>query len=182
MKKNFVLFGLLAFVLSAQLFAADVKAGSVKAPGKGKVILVGRVSLKKDFDFKARALALGYGEKAASTPVKYCIGDASVGTQSYELSEPFYYTVKVEKDGTVKLPYFHVVVAGYEYFRLPCAAKVTVPEGSSYVYVGNFEYDLDYALRVAGFKHYDEFDKAEEWINTATGKECNLIRAEFEFE
>ncbi len=186
MKKSFVLFGLLALMLSSNLYAKDLKEGSVKAPGKGKVVLVGRLSLKKEIDFKSYLLAIGYSEKNAEANPTYCIGQPSIGigNTAFDLSEPFYYTASVEKDGSVIIPYFHIFVAGsaYDFFRLPCGVKVNVPEGASYVYVGNFQYDLDYAFRPVSFKHLDEFDSAEKALNRATGKTCDLVRGEVEIK
>lgn len=184
MKKLLAVFTLLVCSLSFSVFAADVKAGSVKAPGKGKVVIVGRPSFKTPVNYDEYATILGISEKQKSKGIKYSVGNYEDGfIAMYDMEEPFYYTAKVEKDGTVTLPYFQVCLYQntYMFFRLPLQVKIRIPEGSSYVYVGNFEYDLDYALQVKGFKHYDEFDKAEEWINRATGKECDLWRGELEF-
>jgi len=59
--------------------------------------------------------------------------------------------------------------------------KIVIPEGAQFVYIGNFEYDLDYALRIKGFQHYDEYEKAKKWINRAVGKDVTLVRGELNF-
>lgn len=48
-------------------------------------------------------------------------------------------------------------------------------------YIGTFEYDLDYALRVIGFNHYDEYSTAQKELNEALGYNATLYRAELNF-
>ena len=47
-------------------------------------------------------------------------------------------------------------------FTLPINADVIIPEGAKYVYVGTFEYELDYALRPISVRIIDEYDEALE--------------------
>ena len=144
---------------AAAVFAADVKEKSVKIPGGNKVVLVGRISFKTPIDI---------GESLK--PV-------------WEFEEPFYYTAKINADGTVTLDYARCRLFGvYQcFFDVPLFVKVAVPEGAQFVYIGNFEYDLDYALRIKGLQHYDEYEKAKKWINRAVGKEVKLVRGELNF-
>lgn len=181
MKKVFAVFALLACVCTANLFAQEIKAGSVKAPGKGKVVIVVRASFKNAPDLDSYKTILKYSDKVKAKDTYYNID----GTNQHAVMEaPLFFTAKVEKDGTVNLGYFKFMLCGnyYDAFTLPLGVTVHVPEGASYVYIGNFNYDVDYALRVKGFAHYDEFDKAQKWINTAVGTNCDLVRAEIEFK
>ena len=70
-----------------------------------------------------------------------------------------------------------VCVVGYKKEDL---IKV-LPEDVKYVYIGNFEYDLDYALRVVEFNHYDEYSLAQKELNRAMGKEVDLVRGRISF-
>lgn len=179
-----VLFCLSAF-FSAAYAGEDVKAGSVKEPSGKNVILVGRITFKTPIDLEARKNAFinykpTYMPGISETRHFFSIGEITIGTKLWDLEQPFYYTAKVGKDGTARIEFARCCLWGnmYHYFDLPIYVKVAVPEGAKYVYVGNFQYDLDYALRIQGFKHLDEFDDAKKWINRATGKEVELVRGE----
>lgn len=67
-------------------------------------------------------------------------------------------------------------------FEIPVNVTITIPEDAKYVYIGNFEYDLDYALRVVGFKHYDEYSEAQKELNEALGSNATLYKAELKFK
>lgn len=169
------------------IYADDVEAGSVKEPGKNKVVLVGRVSFKTPIDIEARREALGKADgamiKIGYKGYKNIYGFNESGSQTWELEEPFYSTMKLEKDETVSINSVSCILFGNPYasFTLPMGVKIAIPEGAKYVYVGDFEYDLDYALRVVGFKHIDEYDAARKQINRAVGKEVELVRGELTF-
>lgn len=188
MKLNKIVLSIIAALLCfAAVYADDIEAGSIKEPGKNKVVLIGRVSFKTPIDIEARRATMGGDIKAIRIGNKekknlYTIKDAGL-LQAWELEEPFYYTEKVEKDGTVTIRYSRCTLFGnpYVYFDLPMGVKVAIPEEAKYVYVGNFEYDLDYALRIVGFNHIDEFDLAQKQINRATGKDVELVRGELTF-
>ncbi len=179
------------FLCAAVVSADDVKAGSIKVPGGNKVILVGRISFKSPIDVDARKDTFTAMRKntinigVSKDKNCYSIGEPSLGSlgEIWELGETFYYTAKPEKDGTVTLDTARGFLFGltYNYFILPMQAKIVIPEGAKFVYVGDFQYDLDYALRVTGFKHFDEFDDAQKLINRATGKEVELVRGELNF-
>jgi len=193
MKRNkfitVILFSLLLCISAVS--ADDVKAGSIKVPAGNKVILVGRISFKNPIDFAARKDALAAEQKGTiSIGVSkdknyYVIGKPSISTmgEMWELGEMFYFSAKPDKDGTITLDTARGILFGFawNYFLLPMQVKISVPEGAKFVYVGNFQYDLDYALRVKGFKHFDEFDDAQKLINRATGKNVELMRGELNF-
>lgn len=174
---------LILFFTSTFFYAKDVKEGSVKKPGRNKVVLVGRVSYKTPLDFSdyAKSFDSAYDRKnVKSKPHVYCINDTK---ETWEIEEPFYYTTKVMINGKASIEYSSTSIFGnpIAYFELPMKVRVKVPKDAKFVYIGNFQYELDYALRVVGFNHYDEFDKAQEQINRATGKEVELVRGELEF-
>lgn len=188
MKVNKILLSVIVALLCiTAVYADDVKEGSVKEPGKNKVVLVGRVSFKTPIDIEARREEYGKGMEGIKIGYKgdkhiYNIKEAGF-FKSWELEEPFYYTEKIEKDSTITMTEVRCVLFGnpYAFFYLPMNVKIAIPEGAKYVYVGDFEYDLDYALRVVGFKHIDEYDAARKQINRAVGKEVELVRGELTF-
>ncbi len=179
------------FLCISVVSADDVKAGSIKIPSGNKVILVGRISFKNPVDFASRKDALAAAQKGTiSIGVSkdknyYVIGKPSISTmgEMWELGETFYFSAKPDKDGTITLETARGILFGFawNYFILPMQVKISVPEGAKFVYVGDFQYDLDYALRVTGFKHLDEFDDAQKLINRATGKNVELMRGELNF-
>lgn len=65
-------------------------------------------------------------------------------------------------------------------FFLPLDIKIKIPQDTQYVYLGTFEYTLDYELMPTNIKSYDEFDQAKKQIKRATGKDVDLIRVELE--
>jgi len=171
--------------------AADIKEGSIKTPSGNKVILVGKISFKEPIDLAARKNALSEPLKnvinigADKDKNYYTIGEPSFADigEIWELGESFYYTAKPDKNGIVTIDSFHCSLFGspWNYFILPAQVKIVIPEGAKFVYVGDFQYDLDYALRVTGLKHFDEFDDAQKLINRATGKNVDLMRGELNF-
>lgn len=186
MKKLFALMSVLFLALA--LYAEDVAPGSVEKPIKGTVVLVGRVTFKNKIDVSEQVLALGGKQRDIDNgTIKYTPCDKfnimNVSNGNWELEEPFYWTVRVDDDGTVTIPCFHFVPYNYSsaFFRMPLGVKIHIPEEASYVYIGNFQYDVDYALRVLDYNHYDEYDEAQEWINRATGNKVELYRGELEY-
>ena len=155
-------------------------------------VLVGKVSLKKPIDLEARrepfkemkALQIGFKEDNL-----YSLGETFIGERfpenKPEYGETFFYVAKKEKDNTFVIDYFigriFATVNPDFKFALPAKVKITIPEDAQYVYIGNFQYELDYALRTVGFKHIDEYSQAQKELNLATGKKSELYRAEIEF-
>ena len=102
-----------------------------------------------------------------------------------DFGETFFLVVKKDKSGTY---YIKNVIGSiwatlnpWYKFALPANVKITIPEDAQYVYIGNFQYELDYALRTVGFKHIDEYSQAQKELNLATGKKSELYRAEIQF-
>ena len=190
-KKFFVV--LLTFICLVSFVSAETIAdGSLKEPNSKRVVLVGKVSLKKPIDLEARREAFNE-MKALQVGIKqdnfYTLGETFLGEKNPEnkpeYGETFFYVAKKEKDNTVFIDYFigrifATVNIDFK-FALPANVKITIPEDAQYVYIGNFQYELDYALRTVGFKHIDEYSQAQKELNLATGKKSELYRAEIEF-
>lgn len=191
--------------------AEKIEAGSLKNPNGKNVILVGKVSLKTPINIEARRGTFkktlnSHGKFKDDT--YYYIGDGvqaenkpMVGESGYSrklLKEMFnpepknkpafgetFFTEVRSKEGSFTINYFMGALfpnlSKWYIFEMPANVTITIPEGVEYVYVGNFEYDLDYALRVVGFNHYDEYESAQEELNKATGKNVQLYKAELTF-
>ena len=168
--------------------AEKMKDGSLKEPNDKRVVLVGKVSVKNPINLEARKEAFGTQKilqiGQAKNETGYYIGENIVPENAAEFGETFFTIVK-NKGGKYTIPYFTGMILPYIsswfQFALPANVTITIPEGAKYVYIGNFEYDLDYALRVVGFNHYDEYTTAQEELNKALGKKVDLYRAELNF-
>ena len=188
--KKFIICLLMFVCLFSFLNGETIKDGSLKAPGSKKVILVGKVSLKNPIDLEARREAFKTQSilQIMSTPDNfYVVNDKFLSMENWaDYGETFFFETKLEKDNTFNLEYFTGAIFartnGYFQFLIPASVTVHVPEDAKYVYIGNFEYELDHALRVVGFNHYDEYSKAQEEVNRATGKTVELVRAGLSFE
>ena len=168
--------------------AKTIEAGSLKEPNDKRVVLVVKVSLKNPINLEARREA--FKEMKAiqigtfSEETIYCIGENVQAENLPAFGETFFTIVK-NKDGKYTIPCFTGTIFPdinvWFKFLLPSNVTITIPEDAKYVYIGNFEYDLDYALRPVGFKHYDEYSAAQQELNKATGKKEKLYRAELKF-
>jgi len=188
--KRFFTLGIIFLCLFSFVNAETMKEGSLKEPNEKRIILVGKVSLKNPIDLKAREAAFcSKGMKALQIGMKqdnfYIINDDNYPENAPDFGETFFYVVKKNKDNTYYInnftgSIFSTINPWYK-FALPAGVKIVVPEDVKYVYIGNFEYDLDYALRVVEFNHYDEYSLAQKELNRAMGKEVDLVRGRISF-
>lgn len=162
-----------------------------KAPKKGHVLVVGSVSYKKPIDIKAREeafaekklLKIGKTYDFSMTPdfSNKLFDTVAEGYEGY-----FYQEMKLPKDGKLYLNHITVTLFGnvnpWFQFRLPGGVSIAVPEDAEYVYIGNFEYELDYALRTVGFRHLDDFDATKKHLSREIGTEIDLYRAALDFD
>lgn len=169
--------------------AEKIEAGSLKEPNDKRVVLVGKVSVKNPINIEARREA--FNEQSAIQIDKfkdetfYLLGENVYSENRPAFGDTFFSIVK-NKEGQYTIPYFTGIILPHvnSWFRfaLPVNVTITIPEDAKYVYIGNFEYDLDYALRVVGFKHYDEYSEAQKELNEALGSKATLYRAELKFK
>ncbi len=186
-------------VLAIAFFAAAAFASGNERPSepkKGRVLIIGSLSYKTPIDIKAREaefsehrnFGAAYGTTAQTkndffiepTFQEKCYNQISYGMEGY-----FYTEVKVPKDGKIHMEDFEVGMFckknPWHKFALPATFTASIPDDAVYVYIGDFEYDLDYALRVVGFNHYDKFDSAKKQISRDMGADIDLYRANLEF-
>lgn len=169
--------------------AVELEDGTLKKPGRNKVILVGKVSLKNPIDYAAREPAFKTMKVDWLFPPKnrdfYYTVKGFDFENNPDFEQTFFAEAKIQKDGTVRIEEFMAWIFGHTndnfWFLLPAMVDITVPEGAQYVYVGNFQYDLDYALRPIDFNHLDEFSAAQSELNRALGTKGDLYRGEIKF-
>lgn len=186
-KKFFSLFICLICTISFAN-AEKIEAGSLKEPNDKKIVLIGKVSVKKPIDIEARREAFSEMKIKQKDKSKddtfYFIGEKTYPENAPAFGETFFAIIKY-KDGKYTIPYFTGTILPHinEWFRFALPANVTViiPEDAKYVYIGNFEYELDYALRVIGFKHYDEYTSAQKELDKALDSKATMYRAELKF-
>lgn len=180
--------GLLALGCSL-VCAVEIEEGTLKKPGRNKVVLVGKVSLKNPIDYAARepafkAMKIDWLFPPKNRDFYYTVKGFDFENNP-DFGQTFFAEAKVQKDGTVRIEEFMAWIFGHTndnfWFRLPAMVDITVPEGAQYVYVGNFQYDLDYALRSIDLQHLDEFSSAQEELNRALGEKGDLYRGELKF-
>ncbi|MCR5612862.1 hypothetical protein [Treponema sp.] len=185
-KNNFLVAIFVASLCFTNLFAQEVKPRSVDAPDKNEVVLVGRLIYKGN-TYKEERKPVDVSIIVIEPDAFALISGPSGGLHPWtknKVGKPFFFYAKPNKESKkVRLETFAVAL-----FKnspcgivLPIMANVIIPEGAKYVYIGTFEYELDYAFRVKNVKRYDEYNDACEWIKIATGNDnVELIRAELE--
>ncbi len=170
-------------------FAAD--ASKPVEPKKGRVLVVGQIKYKTPIDLEARKEAFA-GKKNLQVGVfkdNWCQPDFSekIMDAAVPYLEGYFYTeLKPSKAGTVHLNHFTSGIYGkvnyWFQYQLPCGATINVPDDAVYLYIGTFEYDLDYALRIVGFRHLDNYDTAKKDLCRQLGKDVELYRGAITFD
>jgi len=190
LKNKFKAVAVIALMVITSVFAEDVY--KVKEPKRGHVLVIGKVTYKKPINLEAREN--NFREYKGSLYSFGKIKDFSLssninntdGAITDSIDGYFYQEIKVPKDG--KLHLNHITVSMFRksnswfQFNLPADATINVPDDAVYVYIGTFEYDLDYALRTVGFRHLDEYEEAEKNLSRDLGKKIELYRAAISFD
>lgn len=180
---------LLMILCSGSLYAA--KAKNHAEPKRGKILVIGKIAYSQPIDTAAREEAFTAGTKWQPGKEKDFWHKAnfkeSSNTETTEgLDGYFYAELKPSKDGTVHLNSFSVAmfssVNWYNQFNLPGEVTINVPDDAVYLYIGTFEYELDYALRTVGFRHLDEYERAQKDLSREIGKEIELYRGVLTFD
>ena len=182
---------LTVLILFSAVALVSAEGYKPKAPKKGHVLVVGSVSYKKPIDIEARREGFGANknlqigktyEFSKKADFKNKVFDnVSEGVDGY-----FFQEIKVPKDGKLYLNHIDVTLFGninmWYQFRLPGGVSISVPDEAVYVYIGNFEYDLDYALRTVGFRHLDDYEATKKYLSREIGEDIDLYRAALDFD
>ncbi|SEP69459.1 hypothetical protein SAMN04487977_101139 [Treponema bryantii] len=170
-------------------FAAD--ASKPVEPKKGRVLVVGQLKYKHPIDLEARkeAFTAKKNLQVGSFMDNWFQPDFSEKLMDAGLPylEGYFYTeLKPSKKGTVHLNNFTAGIYGkvntWFRYELPGGVTINVPDDAVYLYIGTFEYDLDYALRVVGFQHLDNYDNAKKELCRQLGKDVELYRGVITFD
>lgn len=188
MEKKNKLFLAFSFVLAAcslSVFAKDPEV--IPMPKRNEVVIIARaiVSNPIDIDSRRKGFKIEEGsENDVKTIKNFVLVDGSgLSSTSYsadDLGQPTFGYAKVnQKTHTVIVKSFKCIMFGKYAFYLPIFAEVTVPEGEQFVYIGSFQYTLDYALRITDARRFDEYDNACKWVKEAFGKDdIEVVRGE----
>ncbi len=187
--------------ITAFLFVMILCAGSVFASDGTKpfvpkyntrVLVVGQIKYKTPIDLEARKEGFAGKKKIQEDLFKdnWCqpnFSEKKLDIIELPYMEGYFYTDLMPSKG--RLLHLNYFTAGifkkinrWYQFQLPCKATIKVPEDAVYLYIGTFEYDLDYALRVVGFRHLDDYDNAKKELCSQLGQDVELYRGEITFE
>ena len=184
---TFIILSLLA------LTSAAAEGYKPKAPKKGNVLVMGKLAYKKPIDIAGREEAFrkfGFGGKTDGEAKDFSIipdfSNKLFDNVSNELEGYFYQEIKVPKDGKLHLNSIQVNLFTHSSkwfaFKLPVDVTINVPDDAVYVYIGTFQYDLDYALRIKGFLHLDEYEQAKKTLSRELGFTPEFYRAALVFD
>ncbi len=196
MKKK-ILFLLLVF--SVFLCFGESKTKDRLTPGRGEVVIVGKltvhVSNEKYFEFFAKT----WGVTDLTKQDSYVIFDDSYEDSfnkdflnededsddaEYDVcsaNEFFVSKRKVKRNElTATTPVLWCFCSDDEFqVFLPLYFKAAIPKSEQYIYVGNFDYYLDGAsFSTTRIEVSDNFDEAKSFLETKYGREINLCRVE----
>lgn len=179
------------FAILAAHTAFAQESVQVSEPKKSHVLVVGRLAYKKPIDLASRKEAFEEHKRASvgNSWDSFFITEYDGGkqTSAAPYTEGYFFSeLKPNKNGTVSLDSFTVGIFAkahpWHRFSLPAGVTITIPDEAVYVYVGTFEYELDYALRPIGFAHLDEYDAAQKQLSRELGKNVTLYRGALEFK
>lgn len=199
MKRNAAL--LIALALSALVLAPAAAADKKPTkPRSNEVVLVARFAVSPSIDrefysnyvaFKAPGIEATVDKKdKGRTPDDsvYLETNSQIGGTYYTaaknylaaLGEIGFVKIQIPKSREIQIngARVYVVGNGFLYFDLPIGAKIVVPEGANYVYLGTFSYSLkDEYFRIGGASKSDEFDAAAVALAKEYGEGAQLVRA-----
>lgn len=180
---------LLMILSVGSVYAAKNKGRS--EPKRGKILVVGKVTYAQPIDIDAREEGFTAGSKWQPGKEfdfwhKANFKESSSTETSDGLDGYFYAELKPSKDGTIHLDSFSIgmftSVGYYNQFMLPGGVTINVPDDAIYLYIGTFEYELDYALRTVGFRHLDDYERAQKDLSREMGKDVELYRGVITFD
>ena len=191
MKNKITAFFFIMFFCVGAVFATDASK-PIEPTKKGKILVVGQIKYKTPIDLEARKEGFAGKKKIQDDLFKdnWCQPNFSEikldVIETPYLEGYFYASLYPSKNRTVHLKNFTAgifrKINRWFQYHLPCGATIKVPDDTVYLYIGTFEYDLDYALRVVGFRHLDDYDNAKKELSRQLGKDVELYRGEITFE
>ena len=179
-KFTFILF----LLLTATLFAYPIRKPDYSKPNKKEVILIGKIQFKDNLLPQVQGYhKMLYPEENLDDFYHiYYIMDTEMnrGYKNWDIGQTFYFDNKPNANRIVSLEGVHVALFANEeddyFFRIPLNIDVKCPPDSQYIYVGTYEYDMDYAFRIKSITFIDEFDTACEEVKKIYGNSAELVR------
>lgn len=167
------------------LFAKDDKPAAM--PKRNEVVIISRAVVSSTIDLDSRKQGFGIKEGSDNDikeiPMHLEISGSGFSTTMHRadnIGKPTFSVAKVDpKTGKIRIKSFKCFMFGKYPFYLPVVADVVVPEGEQFVYIGSFEYKLDYALRITNARRFDEYNEAVKWAKEKFAKDnIEVIRGE----
>ncbi len=189
MKNKITAFLFVMILCAGSAFAAD--ASKPTEPKKGRILVVGQLKYAKPIDLAAREEAFKEKKILQVGSIADCWFQPDFSEKVFDATTPymdgyFFCELKPTKAGTVHLNQFTASIFGkvnnWFQYVLPGGVTITVPDDAVYLYVGTFEYELDYALRTVGFRHLDDYDRAKKDLSRELGKDVELYRGVITFD
>ncbi len=189
MKNKITAFLFVMILCAGSAFAAD--ASKPTEPKKGRILVVGQLKYAKPIDLAAREEAFKEKKILQIGSIADCWFQPDFSEKVFDATTPymdgyFFCELKPTKAGTVHLNKFTAGIFGkvnnWFQYVLPGGVTITVPDDAVYLYVGTFEYELDYALRTVGFRHLDDYDRAKKDLSRELGKDVELYRGVITFD
>ena len=199
MKK--VLLVLLIIFSFTSVFAQTTRVPRHPEPKSSKeVIIVGKIQFSSSFDKSIEGYRKLFYPRSKDinefNNIYFVLDDdmdseivgmwgMNLGYKNWDINQTFYFDNKPGKTKTVNIQRIRTTLFAnrsyYYYFDLPLNIAITCPPGAQYIYIGTFEYDVDYSLRPTNLRHIDEYEKTKEEMEALYGKEINLVRGDFYF-
>lgn len=199
MKK--VLLVLLIIFSFTSVFAQTTRVPRHPEPKSSKeVIIVGKIQFSSSFDKSIEGYRKLFYPRSKDlnefNNIYFVLDDdmdseivgmwgMNLGYKNWDINQTFYFDNKPGKTKTVNIQRIRTTLFAnrsyYYYFDLPLNIAITCPPGAQYIYIGTFEYDLDFALNPTNLRHIDEYEETKKEIEALYGKSINLVKADFYF-
>lgn len=160
-----------------------------RMPKRGEAVIISRASISSPIDFEGRRKGYDISDENFSDQVEIVLRtvrasqwgspvmDNSVSDEGFV----FTYAKVDSKTNSTEIKGFDCFLFKSICYRfiLPIFANVTIPEDCQFIYIGSFDYKLDYALRVTDIKRKDELKAATAWAKKTFNKEdIEVVRGE----
>ena len=180
MKANKKFSGFLAFCFICLGLQAE---GQLPLPGKGQVVLVGKVSISCTFDeFYAKTFKDGNADNPHLVSISLAensCGFVKGSPGGGKGGEFFFITFNKSNRIAIRIKGFTYLPYSIEeaYILLPFWKEFTIPLEGRFFYIGSLVYDFDLKkLEVTSVDSVDEYDAAQVAVNKAFNAEIPLRR------
>jgi len=185
---------LIALLLCTCTFFSFAQTKYTKPRGDNQVVVITRIdsdaNFQEDFfiqyyDIKSYYLKQQRPTKKELTKTMVCFIEIDHGKEESLSSVPLQdnefscLRMKVPKDRILTFTHTEIHPVGNKQLRiyLPFNFEIVIPEGTQYVYMGSFNYELEgIQYKVKNVTSFDEFEKAEAFVKENYGEDADLVR------